>query len=69
MRTAANSSSSFARPSFWIRSRLQELGIPYTFVGTAIEGSDDIGVNILPRRTLNLLYNLIDLYAVTSRWE
>ena len=54
---------------FWIRSRLQELGIPYTFVGTAIEGSDDIGVNILPRRTLNLLYNLIDLYAITSRWE
>ncbi len=52
----------------WIRRRLDELGIPYTFVGRAVAG-DDQALNLLPRTTLNLLYNLLDLYLVTSRTE
>ncbi len=52
----------------WIRKKLAESGIPYTFVGDEIDG-DDLAVNSLPRETLNLLYNIIDLYVVSSRSE
>jgi glycosyltransferase involved in cell wall biosynthesis len=52
----------------WIRQRLDEGGVPYTFVGDITEG-DDYAQNFLPRETLNLLYNLLDLYLVTSRSE
>jgi len=45
----------------WLRRRLGELDIPYTFVGDIVEGQDDFAVNLLPQRSLNLLYNLIDL--------
>jgi len=46
-----------------------EHDIPYLFVGD--EGSlrrmeDDIRINTLPLETVNLLYNLVDLYMVTS---
>ncbi len=54
---------------FWMRRRLAEFGISYTFVGELVEGQDDISSNVLPQRALNLLYNLIDLYVVSSRSE
>src|SRR5437773_4878601 len=53
---------------FWIRRRLSELGVPFTYVGEDVAG-DDIHVNTAPRSVLNLLYNLVDLYLVTSRSE
>lgn len=52
----------------WLRRRLLEEGIPFTFVGQEVE-SDDFGVNILSRPTLNELYATSDLYIVPSRWE
>lgn len=52
----------------WIRNRLTELGIPFTFVGLNVPG-DDVLVNNLPRTDINLLYNLSDLYLVASRME
>lgn len=55
---------------FWLRAQLDAAGIPYTFVGSSVpHGADDIGINILPRDQLNLLYNLLDLSFVASRWE
>jgi len=54
---------------FWMRKRLSELGIPYIFIGKLVESKDDMSVNILPRPILNLLYNLIDLYVISSRTE
>ncbi len=52
----------------WLRRQLTERGIPVTYVGQPVE-TDDIEANLLPRRTLNLLYNLVDLYVVASRSE
>jgi len=52
----------------WLRDRLARLGVPFTFVGQPTD-DDDIGVNTLPREKLNLLWNLIDLYVVSSRSE
>lgn len=52
----------------WIRQRLGELSIPFTYVGQDTEG-DDIRVNTLPRSELNELYNLVDLTLVASRSE
>lgn len=54
---------------FWLRRQLAAHGIPFTFVGTPDDRTDDMPANILPRSTLNLLYNLLDLYMVTSRAE
>lgn len=54
---------------FWIRKKLTELGIPYIYVGQQVAEGDDYPLNILSRETLNLIYNLIDLYLITSRWE
>lgn len=53
----------------WLRQRLAERGLPFTFVGQWIDERDDLTDNILPRATLNDLYSLSDLYLVTSRWE
>jgi len=53
----------------WLRKRLKELGVPFTFVGDASQVGDSLNRNILPRSTLNLLYNLLDLCLVSSRWE
>lgn len=52
----------------WLMKRLTELGVPFTYIGRPVE-SDDIGVNTLPRRALNTLYNLVDLCLVLSRSE
>jgi glycosyltransferase involved in cell wall biosynthesis len=52
----------------WIRERLDQWGIAYTFIGE-ITQEDDYSKNLLPRETLNLLYNLLDLYLITSRSE
>ncbi|MGC8658726.1 MAG: glycosyltransferase [Desulfomonilaceae bacterium] len=52
----------------WLLKHLRERGIPFTYVGTEVE-TDDLRVNALPRETLNLLYNMLDLYVVTSRSE
>ncbi len=52
----------------WIRRRLREVGVPFTFVGTEVEG-DDLGINTLPSETMNILYNLVDVYLVSSRME
>jgi glycosyltransferase involved in cell wall biosynthesis len=52
----------------WIRNELTRRNIPYTFVGEEIEG-DDMTTNLLPRKTLSVLYNLVDLYLVSSRSE
>lgn len=52
----------------WLRGRLRELGIPFTFVGEQVEG-DDFPANVLPQETINTLYNLIDLYVISSRSE
>lgn len=53
----------------WLRARLKEEGIPFTFVGRQDVEQDDFGVNILDRAQLNELYNAADLYVVPSRWE
>ncbi|MEI6437710.1 MAG: glycosyltransferase [Candidatus Omnitrophota bacterium] len=53
---------------FWIRRKLQEYGIPFSFIGKESAG-DDYPQNILPRARLNELYNILDLYLITSRWE
>jgi len=52
----------------WLIHRLQEEGIPFTYIGKRL-GGDDLAVNTLPRSELNLLYNLVDLYVVASRSE
>lgn len=54
---------------FWLRRQLRERGVPFTFVGVDTGDRDDFSVNILPRRVLNLLYNIADLYLISSRWE
>ncbi|MCB0121910.1 MAG: hypothetical protein KDE58_06675, partial [Caldilineaceae bacterium] len=54
---------------FWLRRRLEALGVPYTYIGKEVTGQDDIAINILPQSELNLLYNLGDLYIVSSRSE
>jgi len=54
---------------FWIRRRLSELGVPFTFIGQIVENTDDFPSNVLDRSTVNKLYNLLDLYLITSRWE
>ncbi len=52
----------------WLRKRLTEERIPFTYLGTPTE-NDDIETNCLPRATLNMLYNLLDMYVVASRSE
>ncbi|HEY61394.1 MAG TPA: glycosyltransferase [Anaerolineae bacterium] len=52
----------------WIRCQLDMEKIPYTFIGRVVAG-DDMVENILPQYMLNLLYNLLDVYVVSSRSE
>ena len=52
----------------WIRRRLDQWGVPYTFIGHP-SLMDDYVENLLPRETVNTLYNLLDLYLVSSRSE
>lgn len=51
----------------WLISNLLDRKIPFTYVGNISEHNDKN--NILPRSTLNLLYNIADLYLVASRSE
>ena len=52
----------------WIRARLAEAGIPFTFAGQIVDG-DDNTLNILAPATINELYHVSDLHLITSRWE
>lgn len=52
----------------WMIRTLTDLGLPFTYVGQVVE-TDDLETNSLPRATLNLLYDLLDLYVVASRSE
>ncbi len=52
----------------WIRNAFEQHDIPYTFVGQEIKG-DDYPDNILDKQTMCLLYNLLDLYVIPTRWE
>ncbi|MFC1967376.1 glycosyltransferase [Chloroflexota bacterium] len=54
----------------WLLNRCRELGIPCCFLGEEPAASgDDIRVNTLDKKTMNKLYNLSDLYIVSSRSE
>ncbi len=53
----------------WLRSAFQSEGVRCAFIGDETLRADDYPANILPRSELNLLYNLIDLYLIPSRWE
>lgn len=52
----------------WIRSAFEQHAVPYTFVGKEIL-VDDYPENILDKKTMCLLYNLLDLYVIPTRWE
>lgn len=52
----------------WMLRTLEAENLPHTYVGHPIAG-DDIETNSLPRTTLNVLYNLVDLCVVASRSE
>ncbi|MCI5164907.1 MAG: hypothetical protein D3903_02165 [Candidatus Electrothrix sp. GM3_4] len=52
----------------WIRAALDQHNIPYTFVGKEISG-DDYPKNILDKQTMCMLYNMLDLYVIPTRWE
>jgi glycosyltransferase involved in cell wall biosynthesis len=53
---------------FWLRKKLEERDVPFTFMGEKTE-KDDLYINTLPRSELNRLYNLLDCYVVASRSE
>jgi glycosyltransferase involved in cell wall biosynthesis len=52
----------------WLRSQLAANGLPYSFIGDPVPG-DDLKSNILDKTSLSVLYQAIDLYLLTSRWE
>ncbi|WPD22733.1 MAG: glycosyltransferase [Candidatus Electrothrix scaldis] len=52
----------------WIRNKLREHGIPFTFIGKEVE-QDDLKINIVDAETISSLYRLSDIHLVTSRWE
>lgn len=52
----------------WLRKKLTESKIPFTFVGEVV-GHDDVNLNILPLKKIASLYRLIDLSLITSRHE
>jgi len=54
----------------WVINQCRELHIPYCYFGEEPEGlKDDIRQNTLDKQTINKLYNLTDLYIVSSRSE
>lgn len=54
----------------WIRNRLQELGIPYQYIGVEKpDGQDDWSENFLKASKINELINICDLIIVSSRSE
>lgn len=56
---------------FWLINQLSRETIPFIHVGKSVEKAriDDININTLPQEIINYLYNIIDLYVVTSRLE
>ena len=52
----------------WIRSKLREQGIPFTFIGKEVE-QDDLKINIADAELISSLYRLSDVHLLTSRWE
>lgn len=52
----------------WLVRQCAARGIPFTYLGELSE-EDDLKINSLPRSTLNVLYNMLDLYVVASRTE
>ena len=52
----------------WIRRGFQERGIPYTFLGAEVPG-DDLRENTLSLDEIAKLYQGLDAYLITSRWE
>lgn len=52
----------------WIRTRLQERGVPFTFVGEAVP-EDDIRKNTLSLEQVAEMTRAVDLYLIPSRWE
>lgn len=52
----------------WIRKRLGEMQVPYSFAGYKL-WFDDMRINTLPRKKLNELYNILNLSLVSSRSE
>ena len=52
----------------YLRSKCKEFSIPYYFIGEEIE-ADDLTQNALPYEKMPDLYNLIDLYLITSASE
>jgi len=56
----------------YIINRLKECGIPYLYIGNeelVEEGVDDIRKNNIPKSLISKLYNVIDVYLVTSKSE
>ncbi|MCD4744091.1 MAG: glycosyltransferase [Desulfobacteraceae bacterium] len=56
---------------FWLIKQLTRNSIPFVYIGKIpeVDGNDDIYINTLSQTTINCLYNLLDLYLVTSRME
>lgn len=52
----------------WIRAALEQHDIPFSFVGKDISG-DDYPENILDKQTMCMLYNMLDVYVIPTRWE
>lgn len=53
---------------FWLKEKLKDYNVPFTYLGEDVE-CDDLLINRQPQTILNLLYNLLDLYVVSSRSE
>ena len=52
----------------WIRTGLQERGVPFTFIGEAV-AEDDIRKNTLSLEQVAEMTRAVDLYLIPSRWE
>ena len=52
----------------WVRAQMTQRRIPFTQIGGEFS-HDDFPSNILPAATLNELYQLLDLYLISSRSE
>lgn len=54
----------------WLRKNLAKYKVPFTFIGEKLpEDQDDVLQNTLSKEKINELYNTLDLYLVTSRFE
>lgn len=52
----------------WLIKNLEEMNIEYTYIGQKYD-KDDIHINTISQEKMNLLYNLADLYIVSSKSE